>query len=916
MTGPRGAAALHLAQPGHRRRGRRRGAPGRCALPRRRPGARRRGARRARHGAALGGRPGAGRRWPRPARRAPGAARRGGAGAPGVGRRGGTGREADGGDTAPSRWEEIAADLARDADVYGTHPYATSFRALNIAVAALPGDLRAALLGLAVFPPDTAIPVSAIARYWAAHAQPHRRGTHRRPRPVGGGGGAATRRPGGYKHGRLPRPRPRVPAPQHPCLPALHAQLLDAYRVLLDEPEQWWTLPLDEPYMWEHLAGHLAGAGDRGHARHHGHRPRLPGEADRARRCARGRDGPGPSRLECAPDDPDRRVVAAVAARGMPTCSVGARTRGGSPGRLLVWLDADAGRPTTVAPRRLAPLLPRRYLAARGGVHSESSALVRVLTRHTGGVNAVAWSPDGSHLATGGDDGVTFIWDSAIGQPTVTLTGHAGAVQVVVWSPYGTHLATGGWDGTVRIYDPVRGTEIADLYGHTGPIHAVAWSPDGTQLATAGDDDSTRIWSLATGCLTVLLDGHTGAVWTVAWSPDGTHLATGSVDRTARGLESSHRARDRPPHRSYRRGVDGGLVPPNRHRPRHRERRPDCSHLGCVERHPERHPERRYHLALRNGLVLRWRSPGHRRAGPHRPHPRPDQPTPHRDGHRPPRQDSSHHLVSRSTHLATADNDGAVRVHHLAGGRLWLPSPATPAPVQAVAWSPDSTQLATGSEDGTVRIWNPTNGQAGGYACGVRAMAWSADGAHIAVCGDDGTLGIWDLAGGTTRALSGPDDIQRMVAMAWSRDGTRLATVGKDYVVRIHDPITGVAITALGRGRGVVAVDWSPDGTQEPPSTTTAPPASGTAPRAGQSPLSPSTPARYARRPGLLTAPDSPPAAGTAPHASGTPPPASHSPASRAAPSQCARWPGLPTAVGSPPSTAAPYTSGIPLPAG
>ena len=47
------------------------------------------------------------------------------------------------------------------------------------------------------------------------------------------------------------------------ALPGLHAQLLNTYRSLLGGRDQWWTLPLDEPYIWEHLAAHLTGAGDR-----------------------------------------------------------------------------------------------------------------------------------------------------------------------------------------------------------------------------------------------------------------------------------------------------------------------------------------------------------------------------------------------------------------------------------------------------------------------------------------------------------------------------------------------------------------------------------------------------------------------------------------------------------------------------
>ncbi len=48
-----------------------------------------------------------------------------------------------------------------------------------------------------------------------------------------------------------------------PALPDLHAQLLDAYRSLLTEPDQWWQLPAEEPYIRDRLVAHLRGAGAR-----------------------------------------------------------------------------------------------------------------------------------------------------------------------------------------------------------------------------------------------------------------------------------------------------------------------------------------------------------------------------------------------------------------------------------------------------------------------------------------------------------------------------------------------------------------------------------------------------------------------------------------------------------------------------
>ena len=116
-------------------------------------------------------------------------------------------------------------------------------------------------------------------------------------------------------------------------------------------------------------------------------------------------------------------------------------------------------------------------------------ALQRALTGHTGRVSAVAIAPDGTWLATAGDDGTVRIWDPATGQQRATLTGHTGAVSAVAIAPDGTWLATASGDGTVRIWDPATGQQRATLTGHTGAVSAVAIAPDGTWLATASSDD-------------------------------------------------------------------------------------------------------------------------------------------------------------------------------------------------------------------------------------------------------------------------------------------------------------------------------------------------------------------------------------------------------------------------------------------
>ena len=79
------------------------------------------------------------------------------------------------------------------------------------------------------------------------------------------------------------------------------------------------------------------------------------------------------------------------------------------------------------------------------------------------------------------------------------LFGHSGSVLSVAWSSDGTRLATASTDGSARVWDTATGHTLLDLTGHTSNVWSVAWSPDGTRLATASDDGSARMWDTATG---------------------------------------------------------------------------------------------------------------------------------------------------------------------------------------------------------------------------------------------------------------------------------------------------------------------------------------------------------------------------------------------------------------------------------
>ena len=191
-------------------------------------------------------------------------------------------------------------------------------------------------------------------------------------------------------------------------------------------------------------------------------------------------------------------------------------------------------------------------------------------TGHTDFIIAVALSPDGRQLATGGQDRVIKLWNLDGGEP-ITFRGFSGTSQYIVFTPDGKRLIAAGQSPEVRVWDlatktehilprPEQGhvthlalsrdgtllaasprtAEVTSIWNlttcervggiRTGNAAGIAFHPDGRRLATAHGSEGVRVWDRTTGQEVLSFPAESLDLNQVAFSPDGTKLA--ATDRS------------------------------------------------------------------------------------------------------------------------------------------------------------------------------------------------------------------------------------------------------------------------------------------------------------------------------------------------------------------------------------------------
>ena len=364
----------------------------------------------------------------------------------------------------------------------------------------------------------------------------------------------------------------------------------------------------------------------------------------------------------------------------------------------------------------------------------------------------VAINADGTIIATGGNDNVISLWNSATTSLRERLPGHTSTLRTVAMTADARRVVSGANDRFVIRFTPAV---VAAFQAHKTPIRAAVFSPDGQHLITAGDDKRVARWMVPDGQPINEYTGSSGPVRALAISGNGTLLAAGGDDKVLRTWSV---AEGQPTAQATLPATITGVA---------------LDATGTT-------------IAATCDLVVRQFDiatvAGKRTL------------VAHQDGHGHTKNATAIALAAGDRGMVTVGLDRTLRHWYAAAGPPRIELAGHTGPVYSSSFSPDEKLLATAGGDRTVRLWNLETGEAAGTLKGhthqVTGVSFNPQVKQLASTSLDGTLRLWPLEGDAEVKVFRDGVEGGLLGLAITPNGNGISVVGRDRHWRLLDRAT------------------------------------------------------------------------------------------------------------------------------
>jgi WD40 repeat protein len=224
----------------------------------------------------------------------------------------------------------------------------------------------------------------------------------------------------------------------------------------------------------------------------------------------------------------------------------------GSYGQVVIW-DLRKAEPVKLLTNVLGAVNDVRFspkgdiLAVAGGQPSAKGdlrlyqtsdwKLLGALRGHDDVVFSVAFSPDGTQLASASFDHTVKLWNVKTHEAVKDYHHHSDFVYAVAFSPNGKQLVSASKDRTVQLFDVTTGKGAFTFSGMEQDVMAVAFHPDGKSVVSSGFESALWWWNPLTGEKLKTTAGHGIAVHELTFSKDGKRIVSAGADRTVRTFD-------------------------------------------------------------------------------------------------------------------------------------------------------------------------------------------------------------------------------------------------------------------------------------------------------------------------------------------------------------------------------------------